>query len=397
MPMTNDKNTYDAIVIGVGSMGAAATYYLAKQGAKVLGLEQFDLVHPNGGHMGQSRLIRKAYAEHPDYVPLLERAYQNWVTIEQLTGEKLFNRSGLAYFGEPHCHYVKDVKVAAGQYDIPIEEYTQAEVKARFPWFKLSENQQAIWEPNAGYVTPERTILTFANAAREQGATIQTNETVFNWQLKDNRVKVSTSGGTYFAEKLVITAGAYTTKILPQLVDKIQVTHQLLAWVQPDKNIDLTNFPCWVVDLPDVPGIYYGFAQLTPEWLSAKANQTPGLKIGHHTPGKLVLPKDLPLSEDVELIAKEKENLKAFVAQYLPGLQSEFLEVKHCLYANSPDEHFIIDHLPDYDKKVTVATGFSGHGFKFVPAVGEVLAELALEGKTDLPIEFLSLQRELEI
>ena len=395
--MTNDANTYDAIVIGVGSMGAAATYYLAKQGAKVLGLEQYDLVHPNGGHLGQSRLIRKAYAEHPDYVPLLDRAYHNWAAMEQLTGEKLFNRSGLVYFGEPHCHFIKDVKVAADQYHIPIEAYTRTEAKERFPWFRLSEHQQVIQEPDAGYVTPERTILTFAKAAQQQGATIRTNEAVFNWQIKDDRVKVSTSQGTYFADKLVITAGAYTAKILPQLVDKLQVTRQLLAWFKPEKNVDLTNFPCWVVDLPDVPGIYYGFAPLTPEWLSAEANQTPGLKIGHHTPGQLVSPKDLPLSEDAELIAKEKENLKAFIAQYLPDLQGEFLEFKHCLYANSPDEHFIIDHLPDCREKVVVATGFSGHGFKFVPVIGEVLADLALKGKTSLPIEFLSLQREMEV
>lgn len=381
------KKIYDAIVIGVGSMGATATYYLTNQGAKVLALEQHSIAHAHGSHFGQSRLIRKAYAEHPDYVPLLERAYANWATLEQATGQKLYHRTGLAYFGTPEVHFIKDVKAAAQQYNIPLDTYALTVAQAQFPQFKLEPNQEAIFEPNAGYVTPERTIATLAKAAQTQGAEIKVGEVVFNWQVKDGQVKVSTNQGTYYAHKLVITAGAYTAKILPQLAEQLQVTRQLLAWVKPKKPVD--NLPCWVVDLPEVSGIYYGFPWLDSEWLAAEANQTAGFKIGHHTPGQAIHPKDLPLTENTELIAQEKANLQEFIEQYLPELQGDFVEFRHCLYTYSPDEHFIIDHVPDTHEKVVVAAGFSGHGFKFVPAIGEVLANLALTGKTDLPVGFL--------
>ncbi|EAY30833.1 N-methyl-L-tryptophan oxidase [Microscilla marina] len=382
---------YDAIVIGVGAMGAAATYYLANQGAQVLALEQYDIVHPHGSHFGQSRLIRKAYAEHPDYVPLLERAYTNWTSLEQATQQKLYHEVGLAYLGTPEAQFIKDVKASAQQYDIPLETYLSEVAQKRFPQFKLLPNQEAVWEPNAGYITPERTLTVLTQAAQQQGADIRTREIVFNWQLKEGKVKVSTNQGTYFAHKLIVTAGAYTAKILPQLADDLQVTRQLMAWIKPKKAID--NMPCWIVDLPEVPGIYYGFPWLPPEWLATEANQTVGFKLGHHTPGQAVLPKDLPLTENKELIAQEKANLQAFIAQHLPDLQGDFVEVKHCLYTYSPDEHFIIDYLPETHQKVVIAAGFSGHGFKFVPAIGEILADLALKGSTNLPIGFLSLSR----
>lgn len=390
-------NHYEAIVVGVGSMGAATAYYLAKEGAKVLALEQFELVHEQGSHAGQSRLIRKAYAEHPDYVPLLERAYQNWRNFEQHTGAHFFNQTGIAYFGKPDAPFLEDIRSSASIHGLSIEALAQEQAQKRFPCFDLPSHHQAIWEPSAGFVTPEKAIAAFVRQAQALGAHLHENETVLAWHTKGTQIEVVTNQATYITEKLIITAGAYAQKLLPQLQDKLKITRQLLTWVKPGKNFDEKELPCWMYTVDDMPGSFYGFPQLSPDWLGGKTTQVMGVKIAYHVPGQPVNSCDLPLAENPTLIAQEKQRLREFATTYLPGLLGDFLLVKHCLYTYSPDGHFIIDYLPGFEQQVIIAAGFSGHGFKFAPLVGEVLTDLALKGKTEQPIGFLALDRLAQI
>ena len=380
-------NKFDVIVIGVGSMGSSACYHLSKRGYKVLGLEQFDITHENGSHTGQSRIIRKAYFEHPDYVPLLSRAYQGWKDLEEETGEQIYFKTGLLYSGGTDDEIIKGVKLAASLYNIYIENPNRAFAQVKYPQFNLPENFDMVFEPDAGFVTPERTIRLYTELAKKHGATIQTNEKLIEWKKENGGVTVKTNKGIYQCNKIIVTAGAWAGKLIPGLANKIKVTRQFLAWIKPKhpEKFSMDNFPCWLIDDENIPGCYYGFPMLSTE----KFGPPEGLKLAHHHPATITDPDNvnrIVTNDDIE-------NLKYAMNKYFPGEFDGVLSGKICLYANSPDENFIIDKLPGYEENVFIACGFSGHGFKFVPVVGEILSDLAINGKTNLPIGFLNANR----
>jgi len=378
--------SYDVIVIGVGSMGSAACYYLAKGGAKVLGIEQFSIPHENGSHAGQSRIIRKAYFEHPDYVPLLERAYHNWKQLEDEAAIQLYFPTGLLYAGKPDGILVKGVKKSAKQYNINIEKVDRTESKSRFPSFTIPEDFEILFEPDAGFLTPERCILSFTELAIKAGATIQTQEQLVSWKQDGSVITVQTTKQTYSCKKLIVTTGAWTSHVLPNLQPQLSVTRQVITWGVPQQWEDFTlgNFPCWLIDDAQQPGMYYGFPTLPVSQIGGPI----GLKAAYHYPGK---PTDANRVDRTISTAEETELVKS-VKQYIPtGFDSIHLS-KTCLYTNTPDDNFIIDFLPE-NNNVVVAAGFSGHGFKFASVVGEVLSDLALRGDTTMPIGFLNAKR----
>ena len=383
--MENKKN-FDAIVIGVGSMGAATCYQLAKQGHSVLGLEQFDIPHELGSHAGQSRIIRKSYAEHPDYVPLLERAYQNWETLENETGAQVFFKTGLLYFGSATDPFITGVKRSAEKYKITVNSLSESEVAKKYPQFKLPAGYEHLEEPNAGFLTPERSILLFAEQALKLGAEIRTKEKVVDWKREGGTITVKTNKATYTTKKLVITAGPWAGKMVPALSSKLRVSRQVVAWMKP-KNWDLFSpekFPCWIIE--NEGHSFYGFPVLPV----GKFGGPVGLKVAMHYPSGETTDPDtvnrIPKEED------EKELVQA-LNRFIPDGYQETLVMKTCMYTNSPDENFILDYLPGYDKDVVIATGFSGHGFKFVSVVGEIMADLAMKGSTIQPIGFLRANR----
>jgi sarcosine oxidase len=380
------NNHYQTIVIGVGSMGAAACYYLVRRGNRVLGIEQFDLPNDRGSHAGQSRIIRKAYFEHPDYVPLLQRSYDNWRAFENEVSNRYYFDTGVVYFGTNDNPTMVGVRKSAELYHVPIHNYDIKEQRKRWPMFRLPDNFEAILEPDAGFVTPERTISGFAAEAEKLGATILRRTAVRSWKYERGRVRVITDKGEFTAEKLVISAGAWTANLLPQLQRRLRVTRQMLAWVMPRNTAQLSpeKFPCWFVEDPDL-GSFYGF----PVVHDSISPGPVGLKLAHHYDGEPSRPDEV----DGPVPEAEIEKLRNFLRTYMPDVGEDIIATRKCLYTNSPDEDFIIDLLPGHDGRVTIACGFSGHGFKFVPAVGEILADLATNGKTDLPIDFLSLKR----
>ncbi len=374
--------TYDHIVIGLGSMGAAACYYLAERGRSVLGIEQFRIPHENGSHGGQSRIIRKAYFEHPDYIPLLLRAYENWRHIEARSGRRVYLQTGLFYAGPQGHETLDNVKRSAALYGLPLEQWSVEEARRRFPQFRLPDDHETLFEPEAGLLMPETAIRTYAEEARKLGAAIHEEEAVLGWEATDGGVKVTTHQGEYTCKKLVVTAGAWSGRLIPGIAGKLKVTRQVLAWFKARRERDYApdNFPCWLMAQAGKPGSYYGFPVLQDAY-----GGPAGLKVAWHHPD---MPCD-PDAVDRSVTAGDTDHLKDFMDACFGGDHGVPIAVKTCLYSNSPDEHFVIDNLPGMEDRVCMAWGFSGHGFKFVSAVGEILADLAMYGSTAQPIGFL--------
>ena len=386
---TTHQNKYDVIVIGVGSMGSSTCYQLAKRGVKVLGLEQFDIPHDLGSHAGQSRIIRKAYFEHPDYVPLLERAYSNWKALEEETGSSLYYKTGLVYFGKSTHPLISGLRESAQKYSIDVKDLTANQTQSLYPNFRIPSTFERLVEPDAGFVTPERAILLYTQQAIQLGAEIHTKEELIEWREQDKTILVKTNKGEYTCEKLILTAGPWTSKVLPNLSKSLKVTRQVVAWVNPKnwKSFELGKFPCWTIADDQIPGIFYGFPILSPGEFGGPV----GLKIAHHFQGEITDPNQTNRLINQE----EEENLKYAFTKFIPEGYHSTHVLKTCLYTNTPDENFILDFVPGLHQNVVVAAGFSGHGFKFASVVGEIMADLALKGKSSLPIEFLSASRFL--
>lgn len=374
---------YDVIVLGVGSMGAAACYYLAQEGLRVLGIEQYSIPNNLSSHTGQSRIVRKAYFEHPDYVPLLQLAYKGWKELEDATGVQVYFETGLLYAGQPESVLLEGVARAAAQYHISLNHLSPPQLKAQLPHIQLPGNYIAFIEPEAGFVRPELAISLFAQSAVQYGAQLHSNERVLNWNSVAKAIQVTTNKGMYTAEKMIITAGAWTAGLVPALSNLLAVTRQTMAWLQtkhPDR-FRLGEMPCWMIADPDYAGVFYGFPQLG----SLDAMDPGGFKMAHHHPGKGTTANQV--QRDIE--PGEDAALRQVFEQYFPGQYAGTLQMKTCMYTNTPDEHFLLGTLPGYSANILLAAGFSGHGFKFAPAIGRIMCDLATRGETDIPIGFL--------
>ena len=378
---------FDVIVLGVGSMGSSSCYYLAKQGIKVLGLEQFDIPHELGSHAGQSRIIRKAYFEHSDYVPLLLQAYKNWRHLEKITKTQIYFQTGLLYCGKSGSPLMKGIHESADKYKIKVDSITSKKLKSKYPQINVPDDYEKLFEPEAGFLTPEKIILLYTEQTLKLGATIKTKVKVLEWKRTKGGIEVKTSVGGFSAKKLIITAGPWAGKMIPGLSSTLKITRQMIGWVIPQKPnlFELAKFPCWLIADDKKPGAYYGFPILPV----GKFNGPIGFKLAHHYQGSVTDPDMVnrtPTKED-------EENLIYALNKFFPGSYKSTHVMKTCMYTNTPDENFILDFLPGYDKDVMIATGFSGHGFKFSSVVGEIMSDLAIKGKTNLPIGFLNASR----
>jgi sarcosine oxidase len=373
--------TFDVIVIGVGAMGASACFHLAKRGIKVLGLEQLDIPHNLGSSHGHSRMIRKAYFEHPNYVPLLHRAYELWDELEAMSGRRLFYRVGGAFMGPRDKTLVGGALVAAKLHQLPHELLTADELRHRWPQFVVPESWHAFFEPDSGFLLPERAISTYAEFAMRNGAEIHGQEPVREWKHDGGHYVVQTDYGSYAAERLIFCGGAWSGKLLDKLGVRLKVTRQVMAWVWPKEpgSFELGQIPVWGIDSLD-GGLYYGFPMF---------EESPGFKFAHHLPTESAVDPDAVSREPRP---GEREAVKKILTTYLPTADGPLLALKTCLYTNTPDGHFIIDSYPNHPG-VQIACGFSGHGFKFASAIGELLADASVTGKLDPALDFLSLAR----
>ncbi len=373
--------TFDVIVIGVGAMGAATCRSLARRGARVLGLEQFDLVHDLGSSGGHTRLIRMAYFESPEYVPLLRRAYRGWDELAARIGESLFVRNGLLYVGPDDGSVFAGVRRSSTWHGVRLEEVPRDEVPDRFPLFHVPENHAALFEPDAGFVFAEAGVAALVDDALAAGAVVHAREPVRRIEERGRGVRVETDRDAYEADHVVATAGAWTAKLLQDLGVPLVVTRQPIGWVSPRHPELFTpeRLPCFAFDDPDVDGIYYGFPRV---------HGRPGVKIGRHEVGPSIDPDRV----DRTPTPADEAGFRPALVRYLPAADGPLLGIKVCMYTMTPDQHFILDRHPGRER-MTLGAGFSGHGFKFAPAIGDALADLALDGRTESPIEFLRLTR----
>lgn len=373
--------TFDVIVLGVGTMGAAACYHLAKRGESVLGLEQHAIPHSEGAHHGFSRMIRLAYYEHPDYVPLLRRAYELWDELETESDLALIHRTGGLYMGLRGQPFLEGALASAREHDLAHELLSADEIKGRYPMFQVPETHAGFFENAAGYVVPQNVMAAHVSQALAHGATLKGHTKVRRWEVTHDGVRVTTERETFAAKRLVITAGAWSTDVLADLDLNLTVTRQTWGWFWPDRPeaFALGKFPCWFYEAPEGGG-HYGFPMVPSD---------PGFKVAWHLPSSITgHPDTLPR----EATRADEAALRPFLEATIPQANGDLLAIRTCLYTNSPDSHFIIDHHPQSDR-VTLACGFSGHGFKFATVIGEALADLATRGQSDHPIDFLSLQR----
>lgn len=377
----NHSMKYDVIVLGVGAMGSATCLALAKRGQRVLGIERFQPGHDRGSSHGDSRLIRKAYFEHPDYVPLCERAYRLWSEISHESGRALLHLNGLVIFGrEGDSPVLEGVRKSAALHKLDVEFLPPADIARRFLAFRPPSGFGAAFEPGAGFLDVEDGVRAMASLAQQHGAEIRSGEEVFSWTCKNADVEVSTDHGVYQAKKLVITAGPWSGQSLADLGLPMVVRRVMQFWFSAPPALSVErSAPCFAFDLKD--GFVYG--------VPAKGGM--GIKIASHKPGEIV---EDPLRVDRDCHSRDLKGIENVRGQYLVGVGEKPQRHAVCLYTLTPDEHFILDLHPRHSN-VAFAAGFSGHGFKFAPVVGEAMADLALEGKSSLPISFLSLKRNV--
>jgi sarcosine oxidase len=374
------KQGFDVIVVGVGSMGAATCCYLARRGVRVLGLEQFGIPHALGAHHGHTRMIRMAYFEQPDYVPLVKRAYELWGELEEQSGEKLLYLTGGLYLGDQQSQMIAGAVAASEQHGLRYQVLDHAELQQKFPQFRLPSSHQGFFEDRAGVLLPEKVVATFAEQAMCHGAELHGHEPVEDWSSDSQGVTVRTKLNTYQADCVVFTGGAWSEKLLVDFGVHLNVTRQVLAWFWPRRTepFALGTLPAWYLDTDNGYG-HYGFPLLSGQ---------PGFKIALHKPATVTDPDHV----DRDVQPEEIEGLRSILQEHIPEAVGPLVSASVCLYSNSPDSHFIIDRHPQ-NERVWLACGFSGHGFKFSSVVGEALADLATSGTTGLPVGFLGLSR----
>lgn len=375
---------YDVIIIGLGAMGSAAAYELANSGLKVLGLEQFEPLNRMGSSFGKSRMIRKAYMEGDFYIPLLNRAYDKWFELDKIERRPLINLCGGLYVARGDDPIVLDTLASAKAYDIPVETLNPSEIENRFPVFTPAEDVVGVFEPSAGYVNPDATLLLYQTLARENGAELRFKEAVVDIQIMENFVQVETGSEIYKAKKMVVTAGAWLKKMMVYLGRPmpLEIRRMVLHWFEPEGSSADFMPGKFVPNLWRLPDghILYGFP-----W----TEEEEGIKYAFHDRfDKVDNLRKLNREVDKDEVRIAREGLMGCA----PTVPHRHMISKVCLYTMTPDEHFVLGPIKG-EERVIVAGGFSGHGFKFVPVIGEILRDYVCEKKPDFDLNAFSPER----
>jgi sarcosine oxidase len=370
---------YDVIVLGLGGMGSATLFHLARRGLRVLGLERFDLIHEYGSSHGLTRIIRLAYWEHPTYVALLHRAYELWRELERAAGERLLHITGSVDAGPAGGPIFQGAFRSSELHSLAHEVVDGRELNRRCPGYRLPPETQCLLQPEGGFLLPERCNIAHVALAQFHGAEAHCREPVIEWGAGGGRVWVRTARGRYEAGRLVVCAGAWASRLLPELDGLAVPERQVLAWLQPSRAelFEPEVFPVFNLEVDE--GHFYGF----PSFLM------PGFKFGKYHHRREVVDPDAVRQEPGP---EDEDLLRAFARRYFPDGAGPTMMLKACLFTNSPDRHFILDRHPEHPE-VAIAAGFSGHGYKFCSVIGEIMADLAQDGRTRHDIEFFRLQR----
>jgi sarcosine oxidase len=365
--MSTMPNEFDVIVVGLGAMGSAAAYHLAKTGRRVLGLDRFRPPHDFGSSHARTRIIRGAYFENPLYVPLVHRAYELWHELEEQSGRKLLQQTGGLMIGAPDGVLVRGAQRSAQEHHLDHRILSDADVRREFPAFDLESDMVAVWEPRAGILAPELAIEAHLDLAAKAGANLRFDSAVVGWEARNGGVLVQTAAGTYAGKQLLLSAGAWLNTMVPDLHLPLTVERQVMMWFEPRAQPELfqpQRCPVFICEhAPD--RFFYGFPDVSD-----------GVKIGVHHEGAETSPDHL----DREVKQHEIEAARALLARFLPNAAGPLRSAVACMYTNTPDEHFLFDWHPHFPQ-VLIASPCSGHGFKFSPVIGELAATL-LGGRT---------------
>jgi sarcosine oxidase len=371
---------YDVVILGLGGMGSAAIAHLARRGVRVAGFEQFELVHDLGSSTGRTRIIRKAYFEDAAYVPLLERAYVLWRELEEASETSLLDLLGVLMLGPPGGEALRGVAYASEKYGVPIERFDTGELRARYPRFAVRDGEIGYLEPEAGVVFPERAIAAHLRVARAHGADLYEHARVARYDAIPSGVRVTfTDGETVEAAKLAVCAGAWSSAILERLQLPLVVQRNVQYWfTPPEGTMGPSDVPAFLVERGDGPQIY-GMPDLGD-----------GFKVAFHRFGDPADPNHL----DREVHPEELARIESALRELVPGLTMTPRGTKVCMYTMTPDLNFAIGRDPQ-DANVVIAAGFSGHGFKFAPVIGEIVAQLCCDEEPPFDLAFLRPNRLL--
>ena len=366
--------TYNAIVIGLGAMGSATLYHLARRGWRVLGIEQLKPANGMGSSHGDSRIIREMYFEHPLYVPLVQRAYELWSQLEKASGKSLMTINGGLMIGPSDGAIVRGTIRSATEHNLQYEMLDANETRSRFPAFDLAEDLVAVSDPRAGFLDPEACVQAHIDLARASRAEIRLDEAVSKWMPNGEGVRVTTTQNEYDADFLVIAAGAWNGQLLRDINLDLAIERQVVYWLEPESGHALyekARFPIYAYEYK-AEHICYGFPRLPR-----------GVKASVMHSGEI--------SADPEGVRRsvnddEVDPLRAALRPVLPGLAiAPVRETSTCIFTNTSDHDFLIDFHPAY-RQVLISSPCSGHGFKFSSAIGELQADLLMTGKTRFDI-----------
>lgn len=386
------ENKFDTIVLGLGAMGSAAVYQLTKRGNKVLGIDQFSPPHIFGSSHGDTRITRQAIGEGEQYTPIALRSYEIWQEIEKETGKKLLEINGgliISSGAKTAINHVENffenTVSAAKKYNIKHEILDAAQIRKRFPQFNVQDNESGYYEYNAGFLRPEECVGTQISLAEKYGATIHKNEKIESFSEKDGIVSVKTNLGEYEAKKLIISAGPWFPALIEDEYSKFfKVIRQVLFWFDVKTSIERfepKNFPIFIWELQGNKQGMYGFPAID--------GQNGGVKIVSEQYETTTTADTVNRQVSKEEIRAMYEN---FIAPYFPDLSDKCVKATSCLYTVTPDSHFVIDKHPKY-ASIILASPCSGHGFKHSAAIGEILAQLVIDGKSKIDISSFSIKK----
>jgi len=370
--------TVDVAVIGLGATGSAALHHLAERGLRVIGLEQYTPGHARGSSHGETRIIRLGYFEHPSYVPLVRAAFPLWRQIELDSGTRLLEVTGILEMGAPDGTLVAGTLRSARTHGLPHELLDAAEVARRFPVFRLPPGFVGVFQPDGGILAAEPAVAAQVALARAAGAEVRTNETVRAIESTSGGVRIVTDRGTVMAAQAVVAAGPWIKQLLPELAVPIRVTRQAIGWFAPSDTAPFARERCPVFMIENQDGIFYGFPR----------GPQPGIKFARHHSDETVDPSAAVRPMD----GADEAVLRTALAAHVPSADGALLDAQICRYTMTPDEDFILDRLPGAPA-VIVASPCSGHGFKFGPVVGDIVADLVTRGTTPHDISRFRLAR----
>lgn len=372
------NHTYDAIVIGCGGFGSSALFHLAARGMRVLGIDRWSPPHQFGSSHGETRIIRKAYFEHPGYVPLLHRAWDLWENLSRSTGQALLEKRPLVMTGGPGSEVVSGAMRSASLHQLPLDCMTAEEGQRLFPMFRIPEHHSVAVERSAGFLRAEKCIQAHLDGAADNGAEFRFDEPVLEWRGCRDSIEITTPSAKFSAGAVVMTSGPWTASLLPEYQKLIRIRRKVLFWYPVSSPVwsDPVRSAVFLMDLPD--GQFYGIPSVDGATM----------KVAEHTGGEAVAD---PTRVDRVVRETDESPVSTFVRNHLNFAEPTARRSSVCMYSDSPDGHFLIDRHSEFP--LVVAAGFSGHGFKFTSVLGEVAADLVQRNTISFDLQFLSANR----